>query len=396
MANQAKTHHRPTPYIQTCYRPAKRRRKGPRPLTILLSCLTIVALAHFIMVMHPLYRASIVNNCQQLIRQSDYTKYIPLQAKKQEMQAVQYIDQVTGGQPAALVQVNDTSTQRILDVYIFGCTMQQINGPLAPAVPELSVLFKRQGLPEGTAMITAANTLSLSQLDSTLSQTDRMLMQPAQQNVYREYIWQQGTFVQTLFPGFYPVTSREEAAELQDLVNNGHALPWSDPLFTSEQMAKDLLHWSDRDIQETLQDSNGITAHVLLTQQHPQFSVIVTLNRLIQHNSSGLWFITGARTPGITLNPMQPSHLTSSPLYIQGTTAATGTNDASAIIYNHTLSPLHILNTPTITIHQNGTYRGTIFYTNDLPGQQGLLLIRILPADKQLSGQLLLTNLILN
>jgi hypothetical protein len=395
MENQVKIYRSSTPYIQTCYRPAKRKRKEPRLLTILLCCLTIVAFVHFIIAIHPLYPTDTANSCQRLIRESDYTKYISLQTNKQEMQAVQYIDQATGGLPAALVLVNDTSEQRLLDVYVFSCTMQQVNGPFAPAIPALSVVFKRQGLIEGTATITAANTLSTSQLDSTLSQTTRMLMQPEQQDVYREYTWQRGAFVQTLFPGYYPVTSRGEAEDLQDQVNNGHALPWSDPLFTSEQMAKDILHWPEHDIQETLRDNDGATAHVLLTQQHPHFTVVVTLNRLVQHNSSGLWFVTGARTPGMTLKSVQQNRFISSPLHVEGT-AAIDTDGATTILYSHTLTPLNILNAPTIAIQRNGTYSGTILYTNDMPGQQGLLLIRMLPAGKSASGQLLLTNLILN
>jgi len=345
------------------------------------------------MAIHPLYPTDTANNCQKLIRDSDYTKYISLQPNRQEMQAVQYIDQATGGLPAALVLVNDTSEQRLLDVYVFSCTMRQVNGPFEPAVPALAVVFKRQGLVEGTATITATNTLSISQLDSTISQTTRMLMQPEQQDVYREYTWRQGAFVQALFPGCYPVTSRGEAEDLQDQVNNGHALPWSDPLFTSEQMAKDILRWSERDIQVTLQDNDGTTAHVLLTQQHPHFTVIVTLNRLVQHNSSGLWFVTGARTPGMALKSMQAI---SSPLHIEGTAATIDTDRATTVLYSHTLTPLNILNAPTITIQHNGTYSGTILYANDMPGQQGLLLIRMAPAGRSASGQLLLTNLILN
>jgi len=398
MANQGKTYRRPTPYIQTCYRPIKPQRRGPRPLTILLSCLTIVAFIHFITALHPLYPTDTATNCQKFIRSIDYTRYIHLQANHQEMQAVQYVDQATGGQPAALVLVNDTGAQHLLDVYVFSCTMQQVNGQFAPAVPELAVVFKRQGLVEGAATITNANTLSISRLDSTLSQTTRMLMQPEQQDIYQEYTWQKGAFVQTLFPALYPVTSRGEAEELQDEVNNGHPLPWSDPLFTSEQMARDIFHWSDHNLQETLQNNNGSTAHVLLIQQHPHFTVAVTLNRLVQHNSSGLWFVTEARTPGMTLKLMQPDHFISSPLHVEGAIAspAIDVGSAATVLYSHTLTPLSILNAPTITVYRNGSYSGTILYTNDMPGQQGLLLIQMLPTRGSSNGQILLTNLILN
>src|SRR3984893_3060566 len=205
---------------------------GPRPLTILLSITALLALIHLIAITHTAYPTAPINDCLNLIRNTDYTKFVQLHPRTQQINDVQFVDQLVGGQPAALVSVTDNSPQHLLDLYIYGCSSQKQN-------PALTLLFKQQGLVQGTASVTGANTLSVGELDRTLTQNATMLLAPLQQNIYREYSWRNNALVQTSFPGLYPVTNRSEAEELQEQVSNGQALPWTDPLTTVQQMAKD-------------------------------------------------------------------------------------------------------------------------------------------------------------
>ncbi|MBV9229335.1 MAG: hypothetical protein JOZ18_08475 [Chloroflexi bacterium] len=368
--------------------PDQQKHKRTRPLTIILSILALLALIHFIAVTHTAYPTLPITNCLELIRNTDYTKFVQLQPETQELGAVQLVDELIDGQPAALVPVTDSSSQHRLDVYIYGCSIQKQR-------PTLTLLFKHQGLIQGTVDVTGANTLSIGELDTTLPQDASAQLQPLQQSVYREYIWHNGTFVQTVFPGLYPVISRSEAEALQNQANNGQALPWTDPLVTAQQMAQDILHWSSSDLQVTMQDNDGTTAHVLLAELHPRTEVTATLARLVQHTNTGLWFVTSAQTRSITLEQTALHIPIASPMTIQGTIAQTN-GHITAQLFDHTLTPIPILNKAPLSVSENGTYTGTLLYTNNIPDQPGLLLIKSIPPDGSLaSGQLLLTNVLL-
>src|SRR5205085_7602279 len=164
------------------------------------------------------------------------------------------------------------------------------------------------------------------------------LMQPLQQNVYREYGWQHDRFVQVAFPSLYPVTSRSEAEALQQQANAGQTQPWSDPVMTAEQMAKDIFKWNGASPQDSVLSNNGIRAQVQLIQQSPQMQVTVTLERLVQHDSKGLWFVTGAQTNGITLGQSLTSNVVTSPMTVKGT-GALADGQTTATLFDNTLTP---------------------------------------------------------
>lgn len=365
-----------------------RRKKRPRLLTILLSLLALIALIHFLAVMHEANPVVTATNCTGLIRTSDYTQVVHLQVRSQEMGAVQYVSQMVGGQPAALVQVMNEGSQNALDVYVFGCLMQQHS-------PKLTKLFTQRGLIQGSVTVSPANTLITSELDTTLSPQASTLVQPLQQNVYREYSWQNGKFIQVTFPSLYPVTSHSEAEALQQQANDGQSMPWSDPLMTAEQMAKDIFKWPANSPQDVVLNNNGTTAHVQLVQQNPHMQVTLTLQRLVQQNKTGLWFVTEAQAGGISLDQPQASSMITSPMTIKGDgTLIDG--QMTATLFDHTLTPLSLLNNPTLNVAANGAYTGMLFYTNSVQNQPGLLLLQSIPPNgSSEAGQLLLTRVIL-
>jgi len=366
----------------------RRRRKRPRLITVLLSLLALIAFIHFIAVIHGTNPVVMPSNCSGLIRSTDYTQVVHLQARSQEMGAVQYISQMVGGQPAALVQVMNAASQNALDVYVYGCTMQQ-------HTPKLRTLFTQRGLIQGTVTVSAANTLVTGELDTTLSPQASTLVQPLQQNVYREYSWQNGRFVQVTYPSLYPVASRGEAEALQQQANNGQSVPWSDPMTTAEQMAKDIFKWPATSPQDKVLSNDGTMARIQLVQQNSQMQVMVTLKRLVQQNKTGLWFVTAAQTNGINLTQPQPSSVVTSPTNIKGTGALTD-GQTTVTLFDHTLTSLSFLNNPALNTDTNGTYTGMLFYTNSVQNQPGLLLVQsVPPGGSNKTGQLLLTQVIL-
>lgn len=363
-------------------------RRKPRLLTIICFVLTIAALVHFIAVTHSAYPTITPTTCQGWLRTMDYTRVVHLQTKTQQMGAVQFVNQLVGGQPAVMVQVNSTDAQQMLDIYIFGCVQQQRQF-------QLTTLFSQHGLPQGTAAISPDNTLIISALDTNQSSQEGAVEQPLQQNIYREYRWQHHTFVQVAYPSLYPVTSRSEAEALQQQADSGQSLPWSDPLVTAEQMAKDILRWPGNDPQDAVLSDDGTTARVQLVQQNPSITVIVTLKRLIQQNSGGLWFVVSAQSNGITLNQPRPGKDMTSPITLDGSGAlANGT--LTIALFDHALSPLTFTNTTPSSVDANGNYSATLSSTNIAPDQETLLLIESLPPNgSSENGQLLLVKVIL-
>jgi hypothetical protein len=369
-------------------RPAPERRwRKPRPLTTLLTICALLALAHFIAIARPNH-SGLNDPCNALIHYADYTKVIKLYPH-QEMEAIQFIDHVLGGQPGALIQVNHDDPQQLSDIYVVGCSMHNHH-------PDFQLLLKQQNLVQGTVNVTQANTLSIGQQDVALPSDSDALLLPLQQNIYHEYAWQDNAFHQISFPGLYPVTSRSEAESLQSETQNSQMAPWNDPLATAEQMAQDLLHWPNTGIQGTLQDADMTDAHVLLKRQDEHLQILVSLSRLIQHDNQGLWFVTAAQTPGITLDQTRFSHPQASPITIQGSIVPTQ-NSIKATLYNHTLNPIPTNQSTIFTPDDNGLFSGSIAYANTIPNQPGLLLLEeIPPSGSSEQGRLFLTSIMLN
>ena len=381
----------------------KPRHRGPRPLVFLLIALLLIALAHLLVVTHqPSTTASVdTTSCASLIRTADYTQQVHLQADTEQLSAVEIVSQLDGGQPAALVQVMHNDTQHTLDVYVFGCVMHGKK-------PQLTSLFAQSGLLQGTVEVSQANTLITGALDTTISADASALLLPLQQNIYREYTWQNGAFHRVTFPGFYPVSSRAEAEALQQDADSGQTLPWNDPLATAEELSRDVFMWQTVDARDTILSNDGITAQAQLFQSSPHMQVTVTLQRLLQHNSKGLWFVVAAHTEGITLGLAGQEATTSpqdisaqimlhSPISLSGTSVLSD-GSTSATLFDHTLTPIVGATNIPLQVSADGTYSGSLAYSGIIPDEQGLLLIESQPlaANNAVeNGQLLLAPVLL-
>lgn len=365
-----------------------------RLLLLLLASLAIVGILH-VLAVYAQAPASQPTTCAQLMGSADYAQAVNLQSDTQEMSAVEVVNSLDDGAPAALVQVTNKTTPTTLDVYVFGCAMRQ-------GQPRLTQLLSRRGLVHGAATVTAQHTLIIQNQDTSLQPEVLPFLQPLQQNIYHEYTWQQNAFAQVAYSAFYPVSSRAEAQALQQSANDGQPLPWNDPVSTALQLSKDILRWSP-DPQAQLIAHTGDTATVQLTEQSPHVVLLVTLKQLIQPGANGLWFVTDARTKGLTvtradaLDQPLPS-LQSSPLRFGGTNALVD-GQTTATLFDHTMTPVKQATSVPVTVHADSSYFGSLSYTNLLSGQQGILLISSMPKTENLnkeSGQMLLTGVILN
>ena len=142
-------------------------------------------------------------------------------------------------------------------------------------------------------------------------------------------------------------------------------------------------------------DNNGKIAHVQLNHPDTNMQVTVTLSRLLQQNTNGLWFVIGTQTAGITLDPSSIPTPVTSPIALKGT-VGTASGTLVVNLFDHTLNPLQLPTTTPITADAQGTFAGSIAYNNNAPQQPGLLLIEEMPpAGSSAAGQLLLTRMIL-
>lgn len=378
--------------------------KGPRPLALMLALLTLIALVHLLIVTHQTTTptSAPAANCANLIRSTDFTQSVDLQTATEQMAALEFVNQLDGGQPAALAQVTHNDAQHTLDVYVFGCSMRARK-------PQLTTLFAQRGLLQGTVEVSQANTLITGAIDTTITPDASAFLLPLQQNIYREYTWQNGAFRQVAFPGVYPVTSRAEAEALQQDADNGQALPWSDPLATAEELSRDIFKWQVVDVHDAVLSNDGINAQVELFQANPHLMVDVTLQRLLQHNNKGLWFAVAAHSSGITLGlagqnrttlpqDISAQALLHAPIQLSGTSVLAD-GKTSATLFDHTLTSISSTTNISLQVNADGTYTGSLKYSGIIPDQQGLLLIQSLPLasnNKVESGQLLLVPALLD
>ena len=407
--SNTQTPRKPIIVIPPSYRRAPRQAKdkpryrGPRLLVLLLIALILIALAHLFIVTHqPSSPASVdTSSCAGLIRTADYTQQVHLQAGAEQLAAVEIVNRLDEGQPASLIQVTHNDAQHTLDVYVFGCVVRNKK-------PQLTSLFAQRGLPQGTVEISQANTLITGALDTTISADASALLLPLQQNIYREYAWQNGTFQRVVFPSLYPVTSRAEAEALQQDADSGQTLPWNDSLATAEELSRDVFKWQTVDARDTILSNDGTTAQAQVFQDSPHMVVNVTLQRLLQHDSKGLWFVVAAHTAGITLGlaGQKPTTLPQgtsaptllhSPIYLSGTSALAD-GSTSATLFDHTLTSLASTTGAPLQAKADGTYSGSFTYSGIIPDQQGLLLVTSQPLaanNTAENGQLLLVPVLL-
>ncbi|GHO51683.1 hypothetical protein [Ktedonobacter robiniae] len=370
----------------------------PRPLTMVIALIALCILASYLFLRSIQSFASPTENCANLLRQADYQQILAATTEQQLPPVTQITSDLIPGQLSTFVQVSHPDDPRhLLDVYVYTCSQQGRDSQ-----PTLIPVFQLHDLIQGTASITHAHSLSIGQLDTTLPVDNDLLMQPDQQTMYREYRWQNGAFIQVPFPALFPVLSRAEAQQLQAQANAGTILPWTDPLKTAASLAQNLLHWSADSTHIHLVHQSASEAELTLTEESPSCELDVTLQRLIQTDEHGLWFVTSASSPGLTLQHNNLDMATSSPLTLSGTLDQAGAPAAhqstpTALLFDHTLTHLAVLNTEAITIQSNGGFTGTLHFTNDLPGQPSLLLLAFTTSSAgQQTTRLLLTNVLLS
>ena len=97
----------------------------------------------------------------------------------------------------------------------------------------------------------------------------------------------------------------------------------------------------------------------------------------------------------ITLAQSQFLSPVTSPIALHGN-VTTKNGQATVTLFDHTLTAISSVNTTALTVADDGSFTGSVLYSNNKQVQQGLLLIKYMPPSKNSEeGQILLTSVLL-
>ncbi|HEY6540402.1 MAG TPA: hypothetical protein VIZ18_05670, partial [Ktedonobacteraceae bacterium] len=196
----------------------------------------------------------------------------------------------------ALVNVRYYTPDSRLDVYVY---TNLSGGP--------SQLFKLQGLVDGDAQISPANTIITAEIAP-------FGLPSATPDLFKEYQWNGSTFGQIMFPGFYPDSSYYQALQDQAAVNAGRDTWKTSGFPLLDSLALRLCHWTQTSDKTITYNSRTSTYIVQVTNQGP---------------GGGGFVAKLFRLNGVTTNIFEVSEITP----LDGATALTSPA-ASAVLTN--------------------------------------------------------------
>ena len=170
--------------------------------------------------------------------------------------------------------------------------------------------------------------------------------------------------------------------------------------WTSVSESRDMLHWTlDREPYVVWETTT--TAVVEIAQEYPHIVLDVTLQRLVEPDNAGLWFVTDAHVDqGILLNKagtIDQSFDTnvSSPIQVGGV-GGLSDGQTTVTLLDHTLT---LIGENSVQVQDNSTFTSVLPYAQPERSEPGVLIIESLPQPENVgieSGQVRLTSVLLN
>ncbi len=230
----------------------------------------------------------------------------------------------------ALVTVRYTGTDARLDVYVFN--------NITSAHPKQ--VFQLAGLVKGDAKISGYNTVMTAEVDKNSSVNKGKAISAMTQDLFREFDWsaEEGTLVQTAFPGIYPDLTRYQAEADQVRINKGQDTWKNDPVKVAKAFEAQFLAWQ-RNVKATLVSGGGfhdVYAAVRVQETAVQGAQIkVTLSRL-EGNTQNFWVVIAVEDDTVlTLTNIDARQLVASPVTLEGTGSAFEAEIGQAVVYDH-------------------------------------------------------------
>jgi hypothetical protein len=235
----------------------------------------------------------------------------------------------------ALVLVRHHNASRTLDVYVFD--------HVKASTP--TRIFLLQGLIKGDAKISVYNTVMTAQVDKNSSLNAGKPVSAMTADLYREFIWsaEEGTLVQTVFPGLFPDLTRYQAEADQVNVSKGQDSWKNDPAQVAARASRQLLQWNRSLTTKVLsgggpKDVSGIVyVEEAPIPNGPKVgpNVRVTLSRL-EGNTHNLWVVTAVQDGStFTLSNIDARSQITSPVRLEGKGSAYEGEIGYGVILDH-------------------------------------------------------------
>lgn len=235
----------------------------------------------------------------------------------------------------ALVLVRHHNANRTLDVYVFD--------HVKASTP--TRIFLLQGLIKGDAKISVYNTVMTAQVDKNSSLNAGKSVSSMTADLYQEFDWsaEEGTLVQTAFPGIFPDLTRYQAEADQRNVNKGQDSWKNDAAQVAARASKQLLQWNRSLTTKVLSGggSKDVSATVYVEEapipNGPKVgpNVNVTLSRL-EGNTHNMWVVISIQDgSNFTLTSIDARSQITSPVRFEGKGSAYEGEVGYGVILDH-------------------------------------------------------------
>lgn len=234
----------------------------------------------------------------------------------------------------ALVTVRYTGTDAQLDVYVFN--------NITSTHPKQ--VFKLAGLVKGDAKISGYNTVMTAEVDKNSSINKGKSVSAMKQDLFREFDWsnEEGTLVQTAFPGLYPDLTRYQAEADQARVNQGQDSWKNDPTKVAKALASQFFGWKRALTTKVLSGGgpHDVAASVQVQESPVQGgpgqgpTVTVKLSRL-EGNTHNIWEAIAVEDGPGALTNITARSLIASPVKLEGKGGAFEGTIGMAYILDH-------------------------------------------------------------
>jgi len=273
----------------------------------------------------------------------------------------------------ALVTVRYTGTDARLDVYVFN--------NITSAHPKQ--IFKLAGLVKGEASISGYSTVMTAEVDKNSTLNAGKSISAMAPDLFREFAWssEEGTLVQTAFPGLFPDLTRYQAEADQARINQGEDRWKNNPVKVATAFEAQFLAWQ-RGVKATLLSGGGshdVSAVVRVQETAVQGAHInVTLSRL-EGNTHNFWVVIAVQDGTVlTLTNIDARQLVASPLTLEGTGGAFEAEIGQAIVYDHLYTDIgHARVTGTTAGMGKSAYSTKVIYTSSFRQgvQEGIVAV---------------------
>jgi hypothetical protein len=273
----------------------------------------------------------------------------------------------------ALVTVRYAGTEARLDVYVFD--------NITSAHPRQ--IFKLAGLVKGEASISGYSTVMTAEVDENSTLNAGKSVSAMIPDLFREFDWssEEGTLVQTAFPGLFPDLTRYQAEADQASINQGQDTWKNDPVKVATAFEAQFLAWQ-RGVKATLLSGGGshdVSAVVRVQETAVQGARIQVMLSRLEGNTHNLWVVIAVQDDTVlTLTNIDARQLVASPLTLEGTGSAFEAEIGQAVVYDHLYTDIgHARVTGTTAGMGPSAYSTKVVYTSSFRQgvQEGIVAV---------------------